>query len=97
MMGDILKDFNGQSVQLRSIASVLAESIQDISKAVEQSTGGIADAAGSVSMLLEAMKTISEEVGENSEVANTLNEEVGRFKRVDSEDDLILPEKEMEA
>lgn len=97
MMGEILKDFNGQSVQLRSIASVLAESIQDISKAVEQSTGGITDAAGSVSMLLEAMKTISEEVGENSEVANTLNEEVGRFKRVDSEDDSILPEEEMEA
>lgn len=97
MMGNILKDFNGQSAQLRSIANVLAESIQDISKAVEQSTGGIADAAGSVSMLVDAMHTILEEVGENSEVANMLNEEVGRFKRVESENDPILPEKEREA
>ena len=96
-MSSILKDFNDQSSQLRNIANVLAESIQDITSAVEQSTEGITNAAENVSMLLDSMKIISKEVGENSDIANTLNEEVNRFKRVESEDSLILSEKEMEA
>lgn len=97
LMSSILKDFNDQSSQLRNIANVLAESIQDITSAVEQSTEGITNAAENVSMLLDSMKIISKEVGENSDIANTLNEEVNRFKRVESEDSLILSEKEMEA
>lgn len=82
MIRDILADFMEQSAALRGVADVLADNVNGIFHSVEESTTGVTNAADSISQVLDAMGTISEEVTTSNDVANALSAEVNKFKKV---------------
>lgn len=86
MMRDMLDNFNTQSVELRKVADNLAKGIQGISTSLDESTTGVTNAADNISLLLSAMGTISEEVTVNTDVANSLSAELGKFRKVETTD-----------
>lgn len=79
-MNGIMQEFSNASQQLLENMGEMKESISSINVAVEESAKGIANVTEvAVHITGEAM-SIEEEANANLEIANVLNQEVGKFK-----------------
>ena len=60
----------------------MSEGVHDVSVAVDDSAKGVADIAESAVNLVNALSVIHKETETNQNIAESLSDEVGRFKRV---------------
>lgn len=81
-MNDILKGFAKDAAEIEETMQAMAQGINDISTAVDESAKGVADVAENAVDLVNAMSLIRDESESNENIAQSLNDEVGRFKEV---------------
>lgn len=81
-MNDILKGFAKDAAEIEETMQAMAQGINDISTAVDESAKGVADVAENAVDLVNAMSLIRDESESNENIAQSLNDEVCRFKEV---------------
>ncbi|MDL4841984.1 methyl-accepting chemotaxis protein [Aquibacillus rhizosphaerae] len=84
-INDMLARFSTSSGELRRISIHMAEGIQGITLAVEDSVRAVIESNENTSTLLNSITTITEQVGQNQEIVNDLNNQVNKFKKVEEE------------
>ena len=82
-MDKVLSEFNKQAIILAEVVKNLANGINVISKTIEGNTKEIDSMANNIQILSSGMEVLSKEVVENKKIANMLQNEVGRFKKLD--------------
>lgn len=75
-----MKEFAGESEELRENIDNIKEAVDAVNIAVEESTKGVVSVTEVASDLTESMETISGEANSNKEIAGQLNGEVHKFK-----------------
>ncbi len=83
---DVFAVFKEKSVEMEEIAQRITLGISEINTAVTESTESVVMATESASNMLGSMENIADEAGENKNIANVLNDEVSRFKKLESEE-----------
>ena len=78
----ILNNFKTKSNDLETIASDMADGIQKITVAMEDSTKTVSDIAEESTVLLNSISDINITVGNNKDIADTLLEEAERFENL---------------
>lgn len=68
------------AIEVTGAVSQIAESINGISKAVDESANGVTTVAGSIHTLVSEINAVNLEMGKNSEITANLKKEVHRFK-----------------
>lgn len=81
-MDEILQNFYASAERLRGTMAQMAEGIDGINIAVDESAQGVTSAAQSTGALVEALITIKGEADVNREISEGLQDEVGRFKNI---------------
>ncbi len=81
-MDEILQEFYVKARELAQTMEQMAEGIDGINIAVDESAQGIVMAAQNTSQLGIALEHIKAEAYENKEISDTLREEVQRFKNI---------------
>ena len=81
-MDEILQNFYASAERLRGTMAQMAEGIDGINIAVDESAQGVTSAAQSTGALVEALSTIKGEADVNREISEDLQEEVNRFKTI---------------
>lgn len=82
-MQKLLTTFGGYSAELKNIANSLAGDVSTVATTVNECTVGVTDAAQNINLLVGEVSEIVEDVSTNQEVVNELNNEVGKFKKLD--------------
>ena len=82
-MDKVLSEFNKQAIILAEVVKNLANGINVISKTIDGNTKEIDSMANNIQILSSGMEVLSKEVVENKKIANMLQNEVGRFKKLD--------------
>ena len=75
--------FEEKSADLQEVAQTMSAGISEINDAVLESTKAVVQATENTADMLGNMENIAAEVDENRTVANTLNTEVSRFKKLE--------------
>ncbi|WP_186578479.1 methyl-accepting chemotaxis protein [Aquibacillus kalidii] len=91
---EMLTRFSTRSGDLSTISSSMAEGIQEITLAVEESVKAVIESNENTTSLLNSITTITDEAAHNSEIVTDLNNQVNKFKKV--EEDSLLDENEDE-
>lgn len=78
---EMLSDFNAKANALKANMESMAEGISGISKAVEESTSGIAMVADGTTELVTSLSSINSEVTDNKRISALLREEVDKFRQ----------------
>ena len=81
-MDEILQNFYASAERLRGTMAQMAEGIDGINIAVDESAQGVTSAAQSTGALVEALSTIKGEADVNREISEDLQDEVNRFKNI---------------
>ncbi len=81
-MDEILQEFYTKARELAQTMEQMAEGIDGINIAVDESAQGVVLAAQNTGMLVDALEHIKAEADENKEISETLQEEVQRFKNI---------------
>ena len=81
-MDEILQNFYASAERLRGTMAQMAEGIDGINIAVDESAQGVTSAAQSTGALVEAISTIKGEADVNREISEDLQDEVNRFKNI---------------
>ena len=79
---EILQNFYVSAENLRMTMATMADGIDGINTAVNESAQGVAIAAQSTSALVEDLENIKEEADENLDISENLQGEVNRFKNI---------------
>ncbi|GAE29582.1 methyl-accepting chemotaxis protein [Halalkalibacter hemicellulosilyticus] len=83
-MSEMLDHFSSKAADLKRISTSMAEGIQGITSAVEESVNVVIHSSENTNSLLESITHIANEAERNSEIVNDLNSEVNQFKKVES-------------
>lgn len=78
----IMDDFEAKALNLRNIMQDTADSIRDISTAIEESANSVGNAANSTTILVQNIDTVNSEMATNQDISNRLKDEADRFKNV---------------
>lgn len=78
----VLKRFYAETSELESIMSAITTGISDIAVAVNESAQGVTVAAQNTSELVDVMGNIQVQADTNKEIADLLNDEVQKFKKI---------------
>ena len=81
-MDEILQNFYTSAERLRNTMAQMAEGIDGINIAVDESAQGVTVAAQSTGALVEALVTIKGEADVNLDISQNLQGEVSRFKNI---------------
>ena len=81
-MDEILQNFYASAERLRGTMAQMAEGIDGINIAVDESAQGVTSAAQSTGALVEALSNIKNEADTNREISEDLQGEVSRFKNI---------------
>ncbi len=81
-MDEILQNFYASADRLRGTMAQMAEGIDGINIAVDESAQGVTSAAQSTGALVEALTTIKTEADTNLDISQSLQGEVSRFKTI---------------
>ncbi len=81
-MDEILQNFYANAQKLAGTMAQMAEGIDGINIAVDESAQGVTSAAQSTGHLVEALITIKSEADANREISEELQGEVRRFKNI---------------
>lgn len=81
-MDEILQNFYASAERLRNTMAQMAEGIDGINIAVDESAQGVTVAAQSTGALVEALVTIKGEADVNLDISQSLQGEVSRFKNI---------------
>ena len=81
-MEEILQEFYAKARELAQTMEQMAEGIDGINVAVDESAQGVAIAAQNTGSLVDALEHIKMEANENKDISETLHEEVQRFKNI---------------
>ncbi len=81
-MDEILQNFYASAERLRNTMAQMAEGIDGINIAVDESAQGVTVAAQSTGALVEALVTIKGEADVNMDISQSLQGEVSRFKNI---------------
>ncbi len=81
-MDEILQNFYASADRLRGTMAQMAEGIDGINIAVDESAQGVTSAAQSTGALVEALITIKSEADTNLDISQSLQGEVSRFKTI---------------
>jgi methyl-accepting chemotaxis protein len=82
-INNMLVGFNERSSELRRISINMADGIQGISMAVEESVNVVIQSNEDTTILLNSITTITDEATHNWEIVNDLNDQINKFKKVD--------------
>ena len=83
---EVLEVFEAKSRDLEQIVNAMTDGMSEINKAVDESVNSVSQTAGNAVALLADIENIAFEVEENRNIANSLNDEVNHFKKVNDED-----------
>lgn len=78
----VLKRFHEGTSELENIMSVITTGISDIAIAVNESAMGVTVAAQNTSELVDVMADIQIQADTNKSIADLLNDEVQKFKKI---------------
>lgn len=78
----MLEEFYYNASELAETMKQMSEGVDGINIAVEESAQGVSMAAENTSQLVEAMVSIKQDTDENQAIAESLNSEVERFKKI---------------
>lgn len=81
-VNETMNDFEMKAVNLRKIMQETAQSIKDISSAIEESTNSVGTAASSTTVLVQNINTVNSEMSINQDISKRLKGEADRFKNV---------------
>ena len=81
-MDEILQEFYVKARELAQTMEQMAEGIDGINIAVDESAQGVVLAAQNTGMLVDALEHIKAEADQNKAISETLREEVQRFKNI---------------
>ena len=81
-MDETLQNFYASADRLRGTMAQMAEGIDGINIAVDESAQGVTSAAQSTGALVEALTTIKSEADTNLDISQNLQGEVSRFKNI---------------
>ena len=81
-MDEILQNFYSSAEKLRNTMAQMAEGIDGINIAVDESAQGVTVAAQSTGALVEALVSIKSEADINMDISQNLQGEVSRFKNI---------------
>ena len=81
-MNDMMVSFAEKAAEMEKVLGSMTEGIRDVSTTVDDSAKGVADIAESAVNLVNALSVIHKETETNQNIAESLSDEVGRFKRV---------------
>lgn len=81
-VNETMDDFEKKAVNLRRIMQETAESIKGISRAIEESTNSVGNAANNTTELVQNIDTVNAEMEINQNISNRLKGEADRFKNV---------------
>ena len=79
-INDSMKHFKNESEELGAAMESIDSAVKAVNIAVEESTEGIVNITDTVTQLTGNMADIGKTAQENEQIAESLNEEVGRFK-----------------
>ena len=87
-IGQVMDKFAAGSKSLESTMTDISNGIEDITASITESAQGVTSAAESTEAFVNAQANIQEEVEGNREIANSLSDEVNKFKKIynDQED-----------
>lgn len=74
-----MAEYAGEAQDILATMMEMTEAIEGISRAVEESTNGVTDAATNIDSLVQSMSTVNGQMEENSTVAKNLKEESAAF------------------
>ncbi len=78
-VNEIVEQFSEMAANIRELVKNITESMNGISNAVDESANGVTTAAMNTGGLVQDITMISTEMESNSEIAEELKEEAGRF------------------
>lgn len=81
-LNSVMNDFYGSADGLKETMAVVAESLNGINIAVEESAQGIGTAAEHTGQLVMSLGSIKSQADANKEISESLEEEVKRFKKI---------------
>lgn len=81
---EILDELNKQTIILGQVSNQLLNGIKGITSSIDKSKKDFDEVSDNVAILVDGMKIMSTEVEESKEVAQNLDNEVGRFKNVEN-------------
>jgi methyl-accepting chemotaxis protein len=79
----MLVRFSSGSDELRSISASIANGIQGITMAVDESVNVVISSSENTNNLLNSITTISGEAAQNEEIVKDLDMQISRFKKVE--------------
>ena len=79
-LSNVMRDFAGDSEELRQNLDSIKEAVESVNIAVEESAKGVVNVTEVSSDLTQSMEKINEEADANKEIAEQLGVEVGKFK-----------------
>lgn len=74
--------FEERALELRKIMQQTATSVQNISRAIEESANNVSTVANSTNILVQNIDTVNEEMETNQNISNRLKNEADRFRNV---------------
>jgi methyl-accepting chemotaxis protein len=82
-INEMLVRFNASSGDLRSISTNIANGIQGITLAVDESVNVVIQSSENTNTLLNSITTIADEATHNEEIVSDLNMQISKFKQVE--------------
>ena len=84
-MNQLLAGFSKSSGDLRKVSEDIANGLQGITMAVEESVRVVIHSSEDTGSLLSAITAITLEAGKNETIGTELNSQLNRFKKVEDE------------
>lgn len=81
-VNETMDDFEKKAVNLHRIMQETAESIKGISRAIEESTNSVGNAANNTTVLVQNIDTVNAEMEVNQSISKRLKGEADRFRNV---------------
>ena len=81
-MDEILQNFYASADRLRGTMAQMAEGIDGINTAVDESAQGVSNVADSASQLVEMLGSIRNDAESNRAISDELSNEVSQFKHI---------------
>ncbi|MFV0466496.1 MAG: methyl-accepting chemotaxis protein [Lachnospiraceae bacterium] len=75
-----MTDFSDKAMRLEQIMQNIEQAIMDISTAIEESAGGVTNAAENTNALVNNIETVKTEMERNAEMSERMNTEASQFK-----------------
>lgn len=80
--GTVLQHFSKETEELRNIMRQMVDSINSISLTIDDSAKAVESVATGAAELVDSMNSINSNMDINTQISNTLQEEVNRFKKL---------------